>query len=124
MPPPYVNPALNRLLEVSNEVVELLRSIQDDLGRTRAGVINEDGDIAVRVDQQGTLTDVWLRPGVVDTKSPRALASELNRLLAKAAVDVSQTSSEVISNGLAAVSVQVAAAPGYSELVPSAWADR
>lgn len=120
MAPHYVNPALNRLLKISSEVVEVLRSIQDDLGCVNAGVINEDGDIAIRVDKHGTLADVWLKPGVADTKSPRTLAFELNRLLAQAVDDVSRTSSEMLSNGLAAVSAQVAAAPNYSEILPSA----
>jgi hypothetical protein len=46
--------------------------------------VTEDHDIAVKVDMNGQIVDLWLKPGILDSKTAAEIAKEITRLVTAA----------------------------------------
>ena len=114
-----VHPVVQQTLDVTREVIELLRSAQERAEGERAGLLNDDGDMAVEVDYRGTLTKVWLKPGVMDVKRPSKLAAEITALLATAGDQALAKSQQLVTDAMKIVPTLVADLPEESEYFPA-----
>ncbi|MGJ6127451.1 hypothetical protein QN239_33260 [Mycolicibacterium sp. Y3] len=52
--------------------------------------LSEDKDIAVKVDMYGQLVDLWLKPGILDRKTPAEIAKEITRLVMTAGQETAE----------------------------------
>lgn len=89
-----IHPDVQNTLDYSDAVQESLLSYVDKMKGHRSERVSEDRDIAVKVDMSGQLDYLWLKPGLLDRKSPALIAKELTALVTGAAAD----SKEVIAS--------------------------
>jgi len=73
----------NTLLYADTVYDHLLRHIEQMKGIV-AERLSEDKDIAVKVDMNGQLQDLWLKPGILDRKTAAEIAREITRLVTTA----------------------------------------
>lgn len=82
-----VNPEVQKALDFADKVSDRLMASLDEMRTYTADRLSEDGEIAVKVDMNGQLVDLWLKPGVLDRKSAAAIAKDISRLVATAGQD-------------------------------------
>ena len=104
-------------------MVELLRGAQERAEGQRAGLLNDDGDVAVEVDYRGGLTKIWLKPGVMDGKRPAKIASEITTLLAAAGDQALESSRQMVTDAMKIVPTLVADLPDESDYFPAGRLD-
>ena len=75
-----------------------LSRLDQMLAHTSEG-ISEDRDIAVKVDMNGQLADLWLKPGLLDRKSAAVIAKEITQLVAAAARESVETVARLFREG-------------------------
>ncbi|KXO94314.1 hypothetical protein [Tsukamurella pseudospumae] len=113
-----VHPAVRQTLDITRDVIDLLQSAREEALASQAGVLNDDGDIAVNVDHRGALVNVWFKPGVLDRKRPARVAAEINALLATAGDASIAKSQQLITDAMKIVPTLVADLPEESEYFP------
>ncbi|MCV7200175.1 hypothetical protein [Mycobacterium angelicum] len=77
-----VHPEVQKAMDFADQVSERLMASLDEMRTYTAERLSEDREIAVKVDMNGELVDLWLKPGVLDRKSAAAIAKEISRLVA------------------------------------------
>lgn len=82
-----INPEVQKALDFADEVSDRLMASLDEMRTYTADRLSEDGEIAVKVDMNSQLVDLWLRPGVLDRKSAAVIAKDISRLVAAAGHD-------------------------------------
>lgn len=113
-----VHPVVLRTLDVAREVIELLRAAEEQAAAVQFGARHGDGEIAVRVDDRGTLTEVWLRPGVMDRRRPAEIAAEINVLLGTLAGSGAHQARHILAEAMNSVRGLVAELPADSAYFP------
>ena len=79
-----IHPDVKNTLAYADTVYDhLLRHIEKMKG-IAAERLSEDKDIAVKVDMNGQLQDLWLKPGILDRKTAAEIAKEITRLVTTA----------------------------------------
>lgn len=79
----------NTLLYADTVYDHLLRHIEKMKG-IAAERLSEDKDIAVKVDMNGQLQDLWLKPGILDSKTAAEIAKEITRLVTVAGQETAE----------------------------------
>ncbi|GAB3030252.1 hypothetical protein [Mycobacterium bourgelatii] len=82
-----VDPEVQRALDFADELSDRLMSALDQIRAYTAERLSKDEDIAVKVDMNGQLVDLWLKPGVLDRKSAAMIAKEISQLTVAAGED-------------------------------------
>lgn len=90
-----IHPEVQRALDRADALTERLYSYRDKMSAITGERMSKDADIAIKVDLTGQLTDLWLKPGVLDTKSPASIAQEITELLAEVGKEVADRASEL-----------------------------
>ncbi|GAB7144974.1 MULTISPECIES: hypothetical protein [Mycobacterium] len=79
-----VNPEVQQALDFADKLSDRLMSSLDQMRTYTAERVSKDREIAVKVDMNGELVDLWLKPGVLDRKTAAAIAKDISRLAAAA----------------------------------------
>ena len=98
----------NTLLYADTVYDHLLRHIEKMKG-IAAERLSEDKDIAVKVDMNGQLQDLWLKPGILDRKTAAEIAKEITRLVTTAGQETAEQ--------IAAIFPAAHALPDFDEVV-------
>ena len=85
----------NTLLYADTVHDHLLSCIEKMRGLIAEGV-SEDRDIAVKVDTNGQLADLWLKPGILDRKTAAEIAKEITRLVTTAGQQNAEQFAELV----------------------------
>lgn len=72
----------------------LMRHIEKMKGLV-AERLSEDKDIAVKVDMNGQIQDLWLKPGILDRKTAAEIAKEITRLVTTAGAETAEQIAEI-----------------------------
>ncbi|CAN7696326.1 hypothetical protein [Mycolicibacterium frederiksbergense] len=85
-----IHPDVKNTLAYADTVYDhLLRHIEKMKG-IAAERLSEDKDIAVKVDMNGQLQDLWLKPGILDRKTAAEIAKEITRLVTTAGQETAE----------------------------------
>lgn len=79
-----IHPDVRNTLLYADTVHDHLLSTIEKMNGLAAEGMSEDKDIAVRVDMNGQLADLWLKPGILDRKTAAEIAKEITRLVTTA----------------------------------------
>lgn len=79
-----IHPDVRNTLTYADTVFDHLLSHIEKIRAVTTERVNEDRDIAVKVDASGQLIDLWLKPGILDKKTAAQIAKEITRLAAVA----------------------------------------
>lgn len=79
-----IHPDVKNTLLYADSVHDHLLSHIEKMKGLIAERISEDKDIAVKVDMNGQLADLWLKPGILDRKPAADIAREITRLVTTA----------------------------------------
>ncbi|MBY6388547.1 hypothetical protein HG717_32205 [Rhodococcus erythropolis] len=79
-----IHPDVRNTLLYADAVHDHLLSTIEKMRALAAEGISEDKDIAVKVDMNGQLADLWLKPGILDRKTAAEIAKEITRLVTTA----------------------------------------
>lgn len=118
-----VHPVVRRTLDIIDAASEVEQSALDEVDRLRIGVVSTDGDLALTVDAHGMISDVWLRPGVLDAKKPHAIAHELTELSAAATERAYAQTKHLMDACTDTVSALCEKLPAYEEYFPTVVTD-
>ncbi|MGV0743874.1 hypothetical protein [Mycolicibacterium sp. XJ870] len=83
-----IHPDVQRALDYADALKERLYTYRDKMTALTGERVSKDGDIAVKVDLSGQLIDLWLKPGLLDNKSPAAIAREITEMVTEVGADV------------------------------------
>ncbi|WP_099020949.1 hypothetical protein [Mycolicibacterium palauense] len=90
-----IHPDVKNTLAYADTVYDhLLRHIEKMKG-IAAERLSEDKDIAVKVDMNGQLLDLWLKPGILDRKTAAEIAKEITRLVTTAGQETAEQIAEI-----------------------------
>jgi hypothetical protein len=79
-----IHPDVRNTLLYADTVHDHLLSHIEKMRALTSERLSEDRYIAVKVDMNGQLIGLWLKPGVLDTKKPAEIAKEITRLVTAA----------------------------------------
>ncbi|BBN50909.1 hypothetical protein [Mycobacterium avium] len=79
-----LHPDVRNALVYADTVHDHLLSHIEKMKGVLAERLSEERDIAVKVDMNGQLVDLWLKPGILDRKPAAEIAKEITRLVATA----------------------------------------
>ncbi|WP_277243978.1 hypothetical protein [Mycolicibacterium obuense] len=79
-----IHPDVRNTLLYADTVHDHLLSTIEKMRALAAEGISEDKDIAVKVDMNGQLAALWLKPGILDRKTAAEIAKEITRLVTTA----------------------------------------
>lgn len=79
-----IHPDVKNTLHYADMVYDHLLSHIEKMKAIAAERISEDRDIAVKVDMNGQLVDLWLKPGILDRKPAADIAKQITRLVTTA----------------------------------------
>jgi hypothetical protein len=94
-----IHPDVKNALLYADTVHDHLLSHIEKMKATVAECLSEDSDIAVKVDMNGQIVDLWLKPGILDRKAAAEIAKEITRLVTAAG---HETAKQIASLYLAA----------------------
>jgi hypothetical protein len=79
-----IHPDVKNTLLYADTVHDHLMSYIDKMKALVSEGLSEERDIAVKVDMNGQLVDLWLKPGILDRKPAADIAREITRLVTTA----------------------------------------
>lgn len=79
-----IHPDVQDALAYADTVQDHLLGALDKMRALTRERLSEDRDIAVKVDMQGALVDLWFKPGILDRRSAKDIAREVTRLISAA----------------------------------------
>lgn len=82
-----IHPEVTQTLESADSRKNYLLDVMDQMRAHTVQRKSEDGDIAVRVNMNGELTDLWFKRGLMERKDPETVAREVTVLAAAASKD-------------------------------------
>lgn len=85
-----IHPDVRNALLHADTVQEHLLQQLEKMRNVVAEGVSEQHDIAVKVDRSGQLTDLWLKPGILDRKTAAEISRELTRLVTVAVQESSE----------------------------------
>jgi hypothetical protein len=83
-----IHPDVKNTLLYADTVHDHLMSHIDKIKALISEGLSEERDIAVKVDMNGQLVDLWLKPGILDRKPAADIAREITRLVTTAGQEV------------------------------------
>jgi hypothetical protein len=90
-----IHPDVRNTLLYADTVHDHLLSHIEKMKGLAAERISEDGDIAVKVDMNGQLLDLWLKPGILDRKKAALIAKEIAQLITTAGQETAEQIAEL-----------------------------
>lgn len=85
-----IHPDVRNTLLYADAVYDQLLAHIEEMKGVLAERLSEDRDIAVKVDMNGQLVDLWLKPGILDRKSAAEIAKEITRLVTTAGQETAE----------------------------------
>jgi hypothetical protein len=79
-----IHPDVKNTLLYADTVHDHLLNHIEKMKRIAAERVSEDRDIAVKVDMNVQILDLWLKPGILDNKTAAEIAKEITRLVTTA----------------------------------------
>ncbi|KAA1250704.1 hypothetical protein F0Q45_08400 [Mycobacterium simiae] len=90
-----IHPDVKNTLHYADTVYDHLLSHIEKMKATAAERISEDRDIAVKVDMNGQLVDLWLKPGILDRKPAAEIAKDITRLVTTTGHEIAEQIAEI-----------------------------
>lgn len=90
-----IHPDVTKSLLFADTVQDHLLTHIDKIKALTSEGLSEDRDIAVKVDMNGELIDLWLKPGILDKKTAAEIAKEITRLVTSAGQESAAQVSEL-----------------------------
>jgi hypothetical protein len=91
-----VDPDVRAALAYADAVQDRLSSVLDEMRSLTTERLSKDREIAVKVDANGQLVDLWFKPGVLDRRSAKDIARELTRLVIACAAASADATGELV----------------------------
>jgi hypothetical protein len=82
-----IHPEVRDALAYTDTVQDHMLGALDKMKALTSERLSEDRDIAVKVDMQGQLIDLWFKPGTLDRRPAKDIAREVTRLVTAAGAD-------------------------------------
>ncbi len=90
-----IHPEVRDALDYTDTVQDHMLGALDKMRSLTSERLSEDRDIAVKVDMQGQLVDLWFKPGLLDRRPAKDIAREVTRLVTAAAAESAAAVSEL-----------------------------
>lgn len=85
-----IHPDVRNTLLYADTVHDHLLGHIEKMKSVLAERLSEERDIAVKVDMNGQLVDLWLKPGILDRKTAAEIAKEITRLVTTAGQETAE----------------------------------
>lgn len=92
-----MHPDTRNALAYSDSVENHFLTYLDKMRALTTKRISKDRDIAVKVDCKGELVELWFKPGILDRKTAKVIASELTRLITAATSESAEAIAELFA---------------------------
>jgi len=90
-----IHPDVRSTLAYADTVQDHMLTCLDKMRAVVSERLSDDRDIAVRVDMQGQLVELWLKPGILDRRLAKEIAREITRLVTAAGAESAGAVSEL-----------------------------